>query len=510
MSHKQSTQEALKKTSPHKEQMVIADYLMMEVVTTNIDVVFLSPHVQESCLMEAAKKCSFEHVVSSISDKDALVEALAYARARGTGCVVINQESLITLLHEIVTAIDDGIPLAIIMITGQKFNTIIENATIKAMESIQGVLESTLGAYMIIDDRRLAATRIDRALDTLQALHLPIMIEISEEVARSYMPPHIYRKTIFNHDEQDLLASVWDTMFSRIKEASRPTLVIGKQIRRREWSITLCQIAKNWNMQLFIDPEITGSVPKHFLGEYTPFTERTLGQTEYSDSLFCFGIESENRWQKKIIEEQLFYEELPYDLIAMNSSYLFFSGQDDVISISSLEDFFLIRPSILHESIIQSTQKELPLPENRTEEKTLSYSIDQISSSISVRSTFFLFLSNKDKKEAITTKLKYVDIVASKNQEALSWFESSIKGTLFAKKSALIGVVTDDISFAQQIMTSWNSLSQNNLRAKLLVVLMLPSIPETLQQWALPQELSLQKWLKNPHGSSAIVIVSSD
>ncbi len=441
--------------------LTVAEYLIFELSAAGVDVLFCSPAVRDAYLTGASQTNLLKSARIMNSPREAAYAAIAYTKDIGIGAFVVEEAELLSLLYDLTLSTDEGIPVVTIIISpsyGENLPGyfIHESAQKRALEQVKTILEGVLGSYVSINDRRTAGARIDRALDVVQQLKLPTMIEITDEVSRSILPTHVYRKTIFNHEEQDLFYSSWETIISRLHHATTPAIAIGKQVRKKTWLMLLARLARKWNAHLFLDPDIAGSLSKLDTGDYTPLVgDNQIATVAFHnhDTLFCFGIESEHGWLQAILEEFSLQEQTCHEVMSVNATSLFFGDGKDPFLIFCLEEFFQSIPSEILIELSKMPQEE---KSNDTNIK-IAHPIDplyEMMECFEAGSIFLLDLSPEE-TERFQTTLQNISIWNKPNHASDNWITATLTGLRMGKHSRVIALASEDPQLLEMISTWW-------------------------------------------------------
>ncbi len=463
--------------------ITVAEYIALELNAAGIDVLFCSLSVHKSYLSTVAQEILSNSVVLMNSPRDAVYASIAYTKNSGIGCFLITEDELLPILHDLILLAEEKTPIISIILTSigdQEFSPLShhENMRKKILQHVKKMFEGFLGSYLFIHDRRTAGARIDRTFDVVRELSLSVVLEISEEVSHSFLPPHIYRKTIFNHEEHDLFLNTWATIFSRLHHATAaPAIVIGQQIRKKEWISILVKIAHHWDASLFLESEIAGILLSEEIGQYTSICNnprRVYELMANHDALFCFGLESDHIWLTALFEEIALQEENCHDFMSINADSLFFCDGKEPFQVFSLENFF--------QAIPEAIEIELKREKNHQRRAPLYQSQDRHSSSLE-KLEKLLYISNKQLSSLILldlqqkeidyfqTTIHHITMWKKPKNSSESWIKAMMLGILEARNRDTILFATADSQIIENIATWWNRRYENYPEVKLLLIL---------------------------------------
>lgn len=217
--------------------------------------------------------------------------------------------------------------------------------------------------HVLLDDRRTAADQIDRALDRTERLHQPVVLELPDEIAQSLIPPHTYKKTIFNSEDHDSIALCWETIINRLQQAHAPLLVLGHECYRPEWNRTLLCLSQAFRADVVASPELWGhfgaDVPEGFQG-YFSLDDDFIGFEETYDSLFLFGVSNDAQWQESLITNPYAHPEKTKEFFSINASTLLFEPSE-WMQPPCLDDFFHHIPHMNSSVVGEDFNESLPI-----------------------------------------------------------------------------------------------------------------------------------------------------
>jgi thiamine pyrophosphate-dependent acetolactate synthase large subunit-like protein len=172
------------------EKLTVAEYLLKRLFDGGVKHLISIDHKDLTSLNSYAGSERI-HAATAIS---AIQMGDGYAKAIGFSACAITKETP-GFVDAIVRAHEEQVPQVIIVGA--------HHETIESLDYIESGLRELTAAWTIIDEPKLAAKKIDRALDCCMHFKQPVVIELPEDVARTLISPHtpeeshlpdIYRK----------------------------------------------------------------------------------------------------------------------------------------------------------------------------------------------------------------------------------------------------------------------------------------------------------------------------
>ena len=163
---------------------------------------------------------------------------------------------------------------------------------VKTLDSQWRVFEELTVAQARLDDPRTAPDRIAEVLDAALNRSRPVYLEVPRDmpaVACDPVPPRKARPV-----DPDRLAACADELLARLREASRPVLMVGIEVRRFGIEHAVAELARRLGI-----PVVTNLMGQGLLADEDVTTGVYLGlagdpnvcqYVEHSDGLFLLGV----------------------------------------------------------------------------------------------------------------------------------------------------------------------------------------------------------------------------
>lgn len=331
---------------PPDARITVAEYLLSQLQRLDVSVLHTTGGTEDSPLVACTHAQHFIEPLFWNNIQETLWAGQQSSQCQGLGALFVSERLLAGVFDGIVSSAYARLPLLFIVRRSLRVETkeicglplsVLEHGR----EELRHLIMRFSPAHVLIDDRRTAADRIDRAIDTALELLQPVVIELTDEVAQSVIPPHTHKKPAFTYEDQDITKGCWNTILSRLEQAQAPLFVIGRECWPPSWHRTLLALANTFHARVIASQELWGHIesllPELFQG-YLPLA--TVDTEGLSDSVFIFGVPSDNVW----LEATTTHHDVNYssheELLCLNSSGVLFGDGRDVASGPSLNEFF--------------------------------------------------------------------------------------------------------------------------------------------------------------------------
>ena len=337
---------------PPDVMITVAEYLLLQLHRLEVTALHTIGGMETSPLVTATHTLNILEAIFWDHLQEALWASQNSSKCQGFGAIFCPELLLAGVFQGIVSSSYERIPLLFVVRRSLRVETkelcgLPLSVQEKGRKELRQLVKKFSAAYFLLDDRKTAAARIDRAIDTSLELLQPVVIELPDEVAQSFIPPHTHKRPVFNYEDHDIIKSCWHTILSRLEQAQAPLFIIGNECWPSHWHHTLFQLAAEFQAKIIASSELWGHLgadqPEGFLG-YLPL--HTLDIEGSFDSLFIFGVPSDCPW----LETTTTHHDLTYsgdeELFCLNSSGLSFGDGREYISAPSLQEFFCHAPCI--------------------------------------------------------------------------------------------------------------------------------------------------------------------
>lgn len=356
---------------PHEAKMTVADYILFKLHTLG-STTFHTIRGMESCPLVTS---TFKHNLIEPIFWDTLQEATwagqTMSRCHGF-CAVLGPENLLPGIFEGLVLSSYGlIPLLYVIRKSLKMETkelcgLPLSVQEKGTKELHTLLRKFSAAYFALDDRRTAAARIDKAIDGSLELLQPVVLELPDEVALSYIAPHVYRKTVFNYEDQEIIKSCWATILSRLEQAQSSLFILGAECYPPLWHHTLLILGEQFQAHILASESLFGHLgsfhPKKFQG-YFLLEHLDIDLDAAFDSVFVFGVPSDCTWLETVTTHHDLSSGVNQELFILNSSGVSFGDGREWMPPFCLKEFFCQAPLLevgFWPEQTESLQKKMP------------------------------------------------------------------------------------------------------------------------------------------------------
>lgn len=227
----------------------------------------------------------------------------------------------------------------------------------RGYKDLRQIMQRFSATYLFLDDRKTAAQRIDKAIDSSLELLQPVVLDLPDEVAQAYIPSHTYKKTIFNYEENDLISSAWDTVLSRLEQADKPLFVLGSECWPSAWHEPVLSLAHMHNAALFAAQELWGHLPRNSI--VRGYSSMNALSTDPYDTIFIFGVPADSYWLENVLTNHDITS-FDQEFFSINSQGILFGNGKDTIQEPCLREFFRKAPEEMHFSPEPSDISSIP------------------------------------------------------------------------------------------------------------------------------------------------------
>jgi len=379
---------------PPDAQMTVADYLLYKLSLLGVTSFHTIPALQLQPLCASAHQNRSVEAISWNTLSHAIWAAQIGAQCQGFSAVYCPEDLLHEVFNGIVCCTQTLTPMLFVVrrslkLESKELCSLPLSAKERGRKELRHLIHELSATHLVLDDRRTAARLIDKALDTSLELLQPVVLDLPDQVALSYIPSHIYRKTVFNFEDQDLIKSCWRTILSRLEQAHYPLCIFGPECEPFSKD-PLLALANTYNASVIASEHLWGHLglqePSLMQG-YSCMTQLEICEGEEFDSIFVFGVPADCHWLEELITQHDLADDPNNELFVIHSNGVFFGDGRDTIPIPSLKEFFLNAPTLEEEYVERKKNAHIyPL----VEEKTLSLISDSSSPLFSLHSPSLL------------------------------------------------------------------------------------------------------------------------
>jgi hypothetical protein len=330
----------------HEERVTVAEYLLGKLEKLEVSCLH-TVRGTEGFFLPVLAKTKFSFDVNFWNNvEEAIWAATAASRCRRFSALFCQEHFLPALFEGVLHASQILTPLLFIVHKSLRPETrelcgLPLSCKERGYRDLRQIMQEFSASYMYLDDRKTAAQRIDKAIDSSLELLQPIVLDLPDEVAQSYIPAHTYRKTIFNYEENDLISSAWDTVLSRLEQAEKPLCVLGAECWPRTWHEPILSLAKTHESSLFAAHDLWGHLPEN--GIVKGYSAMNTLSIEPYDSVFIFGVPADSSWLENVLtNHDLGLSE--QELFSINSQGIFFGNGRECVQTVCLREFFRKAP----------------------------------------------------------------------------------------------------------------------------------------------------------------------
>jgi hypothetical protein len=354
--------EEKRKLCLHENRITVAEYLLDKLEKLGVNCLH-TVHGAEGFFLPAMAKVKFSIEVKFWDNiEDAIWAATAASRCSHFSALFCQEHFLPTVFEGLLQASHILTPVLFIVqkLLRQETRELCGlplSCKERGYKDLRQLIQRFSAAYMCLDDRKTAAQRIDKAIDAAFELLQPIVLDLPDEVAKSYIPSHTYRKTIFNYEENDLISSAWETILSRLEQAEKPLFILGPECWPDRWHESVLSLAHAYNATLFAAQDLWGHLPENAVVK--GYSSLNSLSTDPYDSVFVFGIPADSSWLEAVLTNHDIGTS-EQELFSINSQGIFFGNGKDSIQAYCLGEFF--RKSPEQRSFPLATQKVSTYP----------------------------------------------------------------------------------------------------------------------------------------------------
>lgn len=375
---------------PPNAQMTVADYLLYKFSLLGVTSFHTIPALQLCPLCSSAHQRRSVEPISWNTLSHAIWAAQMGAQCQGLSAVYCPEDLLHEVFNGVICCSQTLTPLVFVVRRSLKVETkelcsLPLSAKERGRKELRQLIHDLSATHLVLDDRRTAARLIDRALDTALELFQPVVLDLPDQVALSYIPSHIYRKTVFNFEDNDLVKSCWRTILSRLEQAHDPLCIFGPECEPF-WKAPMLALANRYHASVIASEHLWGhfeSNEPELMQGYTCMSYLDICEGEGFDSIFVFGVPADCHWLEALITQHDLSDDPNHELFAIHSNGVFFGDGRDTIPIPSLKEFFLHVPIIEDRHI---RQKKTSFAPHLLEKETLSLISDPSSPLFSLNS----------------------------------------------------------------------------------------------------------------------------
>ncbi len=339
---------------PDAAKMTVADYILFKLHTLGNTAFHTVRGMESSPLVSSSQKNNLLEPVFWDSLQEAVWAGQSISRCDGFGAIFGSETLLPAILDGLILSSYELIPLLFIVRRSLRVETkelcgLSLSVHEKGRKELRALVRRFSAAYFLIDDRRTAASRIDKAIDASLELLQPVVIELPDEVAHSYIPAHSYRKTVFNYEDWDLIKSCWLTILSRLEQAQSPLFILGPECWPSLWHHTLLILGGEFGADIIASEALYGHLgtyqPEKFQG-YIQLDTIDTDLEDSFDSLFVFGVPSDCKWLETTATHHDVSSGASQELFILNSSGVSFGDGREFMPPVCLNEFFCHAPLI--------------------------------------------------------------------------------------------------------------------------------------------------------------------
>jgi hypothetical protein len=327
------------------DRQTVAEYFLQKAVQVGVKTVHLTSSLIPTFFVEIARY-KFDMALACFQmPQEALWVSKIFAQEQGLGITYIAETSYTAIFDGVITAAHNMVPQIFLvrksLISEEKELcglplSVRENGEM----GLRQLIRKACPFHAILNDRRTAASLIDTAFDTCLELFQPVVIEISDEIAQSYIPPHVYKKSFFNYEAKDQISATWDTLLSRLEHANSSYFLLGQQCWPKLWHAPLLFLARQFDVTTIAEEGLWGYLDDERVS-YTLLEDFELDDA--CESLFVFGVPSDHPWLEKVLLHNE-VEDTGQELFFINSSGIGFGSGQDITAAPPLQEFFLNAP----------------------------------------------------------------------------------------------------------------------------------------------------------------------
>jgi hypothetical protein len=339
---------------PPEPKMTVAEYILFKFYSLGGTAFHTIRGLESTPLVSTSFRQNLVEPLFWNTIQEAVWASQSLARRQGFGAVFGPESMVCELFEGIVSSAYQLLPLVYVIqrslrIESKELCGLSLSIHEKGRKELRGLIRKFSAAYFLLDDRRTAAARIDKAIDASLELLQPVVIELPDEVAQSYIPAHTYRKTVFNYEDQDLIKSCWQTILSRLEQAQSPLFILGHECWPPLWHHTLLILGGQFEVETVASPELFGHLgtyqPEHFQG-YFQLLSLGIDLQEIFDSIFVFGVPSDNSWLEMISTHHDLALGETKEFFTINSCGVSFGDGREFMPSPCLKEFFYQAPLI--------------------------------------------------------------------------------------------------------------------------------------------------------------------
>jgi TPP-dependent 2-oxoacid decarboxylase len=253
-----------------------------------------------------------------------------YARVRSCGCLATSLNFPGQTLETLLRAAHECVPLVNIIGTSYEALTYCQPLS---SSKVHNILEDTMSlcekvhrqlvkCWIVLDDPKTAAKKIDYAIDTCLYFQAPICIELPDEIVEEYIPKHTPRPTIFSGSDPEILQEALQHIKKILHSQEKPFIAMGRELICHECTSPIVAFAESYNIPLlttYLGKKNISEDHPLWLGMYIPrhSSERVQDYLLQTDCGIFLGITESARTGFGFIEK-----DLPLHSIIATSSQL--------------------------------------------------------------------------------------------------------------------------------------------------------------------------------------------
>ncbi len=339
---------------PEEAKMTVADYLLFKLHSLGNTALHTIRGMEQSPLALAANANNLIEPLFWETIQEAVWAGQSLSRRQGF-CAVFGPESLLPGIFDgLISTSYELVPMLYVVQRSIRVETkelcgLPLSVQEKGIKDLQALVRKYSASYFFLNDRNTAAARIDKAIDASLELLQPAVLDLPDEVAISRIPPHTYRKTVFNYEDQDLIKTCWHTILSRLEQAQAPLFVLGRECWPPLWHHTLLILSREFQAEMIAAEALHGHLgsyhPEKFLG-YFALSSLNIDLKDSFDSLFVFGVPSDCPWLEMIATHHDVSAGVDHELFTLNSSGISFGDGRECMPPVCLKEFFCHAPPI--------------------------------------------------------------------------------------------------------------------------------------------------------------------
>jgi len=215
----------------------------------------------------------------------------------------------------------------------------------KGRKELRDLIQKLSAAHYVLEDRRVAAMLIDRAIEIALELRQPVVLDLPDEVALSYIPAHFYKRTFFNYEEKDPIKNCWRTITARLEQAHHPLFILGQECA--PWHSILFALAEKYNTPIVACVSLWGHLCRSSLPvQYTVLDNLDLPDKEDFDSIFTFGVPADCHWLETMVTHHDLHPTPDQELFVLHTNGISFGDGRDPLPSPSIKEFFALSPFV--------------------------------------------------------------------------------------------------------------------------------------------------------------------